>query len=193
MLVFWKQQLVLLATPKTGTTAIEATLAPVADIAITNPPRLKHTGLQRYHRFLLPYLEPEQEFETAAVIREPRDWLGSWFRYRQRPGVDASKATTGMTFDAFVRAYLDDSSPAFATVGSQARFLRARGDKKVTHLFRHDRMDDLVAFLEHRLGRRIELPRLNVSPKADLSLTPETDALLKKVCAADFALYDSCA
>lgn len=39
MLVFWKERLVFLATPKTGTTAIEAALQPLANLSIQNPLR----------------------------------------------------------------------------------------------------------------------------------------------------------
>ena len=45
MLVFWKQKLVILSVPKTGTTAIEAALAPHADIVVSHPPEQKHAPL----------------------------------------------------------------------------------------------------------------------------------------------------
>jgi hypothetical protein len=57
MLVFWKARLVLLAVPKTGTTALEAAFGPLADMAFLNPPRLKHMTLRRYRRQLAPILE----------------------------------------------------------------------------------------------------------------------------------------
>ena len=52
MLVFYEQRMVVLSVPKTGTTALEAALAPHATFAITRPPPLKHTTLHRYHRHL---------------------------------------------------------------------------------------------------------------------------------------------
>ena len=51
MLVFWKQKLVFLSVPKTGTTAFQHALAPHADIVILDPPQLKHAPLYRYNRF----------------------------------------------------------------------------------------------------------------------------------------------
>ena len=46
MLVFWNKKLVFLSVPKTGTTAIEAALAPFADIVVSNPPELKHAPIR---------------------------------------------------------------------------------------------------------------------------------------------------
>ena len=82
MLVFWEQKLAILATPKTGSTAIEAALDSLASISIQRPPVLKHTNVQRYHRFLGPYFEAASgdRFTVVALMREPRDWLGSWYR-----------------------------------------------------------------------------------------------------------------
>jgi hypothetical protein len=59
MLVFWKAKLVLLAVPKTGTTALEAAFGPWADGAFLNPPRLKHMTLRRYRRQMAPILEED--------------------------------------------------------------------------------------------------------------------------------------
>ena len=107
MLVFWEQGLAFLATPKTGSTAIEAALESLSAV-VQRPPVLKHTSVRRFHRFLGPYLEVAsgRSFEVCAMMREPRDWLGSWYRYRQREDVtDPKKSTRDMSFDDFVRAY----------------------------------------------------------------------------------------
>ena len=52
MLVFWKELLVFLAVPKTGTTALEGALAPNAALVFRDPPILKHTPLYRYRRLV---------------------------------------------------------------------------------------------------------------------------------------------
>ena len=57
MLIFWKARLVLLAVPKTGTSAYEAALAPHAAIVVSDPPELKHAPVYRYNRFFRPMLE----------------------------------------------------------------------------------------------------------------------------------------
>ena len=123
MLIFWEQRLALLATPKTGTTAIAAALESLAAVSIQRPPELKHTPIKRFRRFIGPYLEQvsKDPFTVIGVMREPRDWLGSWYRYRQRAGIpDKRKSTAGISFDEFDRAYCTEKPPAYAAVGSQA-------------------------------------------------------------------------
>ncbi|WP_347309745.1 hypothetical protein [Defluviimonas sp. SAOS-178_SWC] len=194
MLVFWKQRLVYLATPKTGTTAIEAALEPLASVVIQRPPELKHTSVHRYWRFLAPYLElaADEDFMVVAVMREPIDWLGSWYRYRQRiSGVHPDRSTSGMSFNNFIEGYLSDPQPEYANVGWQSRFLVPEKGPGVDRLFRYDDMGSLVGFLEDRLDCEITLPRLNVSPEGSTDLDPALEARLREACVKDFALYDS--
>lgn len=195
MLVFWEERLAFLATPKTGSTAIAAALESLAAVSIQRPPLLKHTTVHRYRRFVGPYLEAasKDEFTLVALMREPKDWLGSWYRFRQRDEVEPSKSTKGMSFDAFVQAWCQDPRPDFADVGSQGRFLRPRQDKGVERgvdrLFRYEDIGTFVQFLEDRLGCEIILPRLNVSPPGATELSAETGALLRVAAAEDYALY----
>ncbi|RMD90227.1 MAG: gamma-glutamyl kinase [Alphaproteobacteria bacterium] len=193
MLVFWEERLVFLATPKTGTTAIEMALRPVAGIAITDPPVVKHTPIYRFRRFLAPYLAAcgAEDFETVAAVRHPVDWLGSWYRYRSRPELEGHpNSTRGISFDAFVRGYLKKRRPPFADVGSQAKFLAdAEGRVAVDHLFRYEAQPALLAFLEKRLGREIKLKRLNESPPAELSLRPRLRQRLEAELPAEFAVW----
>lgn len=196
MLVFFKQRLVFLSVPKTGTTAFETALAPVADIVVSNPPELKHAPLYRYNRFFRPMFEKAckvNDMETLAVMREPISWLGSWYRYRQRDALTGSpRSTKGLSFDDFVLAYCEESQPPFANVGSQARFLEPRPNGTVVnHLFRYDDQPGLLAFLEARLNRKITLARENVSPGPAPSLSHDVEAHLKARRADEFALYDS--
>lgn len=194
MLVFWEQRLAILATPKTGSTAIESALEPLATLSVQRPPVLKHTPVQRFHRFIGPYLETTSghPFTLVALMREPRDWLGSWFRYRQRDDVtEPAKSTAGKSFDEFVNAWCDDPQPEFAAVGSQARFLQPKGEKGVDHLFRYEDIGTFLTFLENRLDCEIILPRLNVSPPGKLDLSAATERRLNKAAERDFALYDT--
>ena len=193
MLVFWRERLVFLATPKTGSTSIESVLASHASIAITRPPQLKHTNAQRYQRFLAPYLGDKtgQDFPMTALMREPRDWLGSWYRYRQRPDEARDKSTRNLSFDDFVRGYCQAAQPEFAKVGAQANFLAPNGHRPVDHIFRYEQMPVFVTFLQDRLGTQITLPHINVSPVAKLELTPQSDQLLHDFCARDFDIYAS--
>lgn len=194
MLVFFEQRLVILATPKTGSTAIASALESLAQVSIQRPPVLKHTNVHRYHRFIAPYLAAAAgaPFTVVALMREPRSWLGSWYRYRQRDIViDPKKQTNAISFDDFVAGWCRDPQPEYAAVGSQARFLAPNNGTRVDHLFRYEEIEGFVDFLEDRLDCEIVLPQLNVSPAASLDLSPATDAHLRIVAARDFDLYDA--
>lgn len=196
MLVFWKEKLVILAVPKTGTTALAKALGSSADIIINDPPELKHAPLYRYNRFFRPMFEKackQEHMDVMAIMREPVSWLGSWYRYRQRGFLDGKPTSTrGISFDEFVQAYLSDDRPPFANVGSQAKFLEPRPNgTQVSHLFRYEDPARMLAFLSERLGLEISLDQVNVSSQADLTLSAETRTRLQTVHSADFSLYES--
>ena len=195
MLVFYKERLVFLSVPKTGTTAYQTALRDRADMVISDPPELKHAPVYRYNRFFRPMFEKacKTEMETLAVMREPISWLGRWYRYRRRPFMKGkANSTHDVSFDEFVAAYLKGDKPAFANVGSQAKFLEPRPNGlHVTHLFRYEEPERLDRFLQERLQTEIATARENVSPAMDLDLSPKTEARLRRKCAEEFALYDS--
>ncbi len=194
MLVFWKENLVFLAVPKTGTTAIEGALAPRAAIVLRDPPAIKHAPVYRYRRFLKPFFVQAggQDPEVMAVVRDPVDWLGSWYRYRARTDLDGHpNSTRNMSFDDFVLEYIKGKPAPFANVGSQAKFVcDGDGTLAVDHLFAYERQDRLIGFLENRLDTTLTLPRLNVSPPRDATLTPAVLDRLRDKRAEEFAVWD---
>ncbi len=194
MLVFWKERLVFLAVPKTGTTALEGALAPKASMVLRDPPILKHSPVYRYRRFLHPYFKQAggQEMETLAVVRHPVSWLASWYRYRHRDDlVGHPNSTRGHTFEEFVEEYIKGKSEPWADVGSQSKFLLdPEGNLGVTYLFRYEAQPLLIDFLEQKLGFEITLPLLNVSPPADVALSPGLEKKLARKCEAEFKVWD---
>lgn len=195
MLVFYKAKLAFLSVPKTGTTAYEAALRDYADLVISEPPMLKHAPVYRYNRFVRPmFLKVcDTELEVMAVMREPISWLGSWWRYRQRPFMQGKpNSTEGISFDDFVLAYMKGKKPAFADVGSQFKFLESQPNGTgVTHLFRYEEQDRLQTFLTERLGVEFELERANVSPALPVNLSADVEQRFRRKFAEEFDLYDS--
>ncbi len=174
MLVFWQKKLVIFSVPKTGTSALDEILAPHADIAITAPPILKHMPVYRYNRFIRPLFDvvDGKDLEGFAMVREPFDWLGSWYRYRSRPELDGMpNSTKYVTFDEFVIDAMKGRPPPHANVGSQARFLSGgTGPNGVRHLFQYEQIGLACDFLEDRLGIKIDLTRVNESKPQTLEL-----------------------
>lgn len=194
MLSFVRPRLTLLSVPKTGTTALEAALAPHAQVVLRARAEIKHITLSQYQLQIEPLLAriAGPPFRTVAVVREPVSWLGSWYRYRARPQLrGAPNSTDGISFDDFVTAYLGKDRPPYARLGRQSSALApAPGRPPVDLLFRHTSMGRLVAFLSEELGTDITLQRLNVSPAGDLTLKPATHARLRAALADDFALWE---
>lgn len=195
MLVFYKERLVFLSVPKTGTTAYETALAPRADMVISEPPMLKHAPVYRYNRFIRPMFERvcEVEMELMAVMREPISWLGSWYRYRQRPFMKGKpNSTHGIGFDDFVLAYMKGDKPAFADVGSQYQFLKSQPNgTRVKRLFRYEDQHALQVFLQERLQVTLTLSRENVSPLMDLTLSADVERRYRRKFAQEYELYES--
>lgn len=192
MLVISEANIVILAVPKTGSTALEGALRHQADIVFGRG--RKHITAQRYRNRVAPFLERTfgERLETVAVMREPLEQLRSWFCYRSQPRhAHTSKSTQEMTFNEFIRAVLKDSPPKHARVGSQFRFLTdAHGGLLVTHLFSYGHQPKLLEFLSHRIGEDVALARENVSPIRDTDLSARIEKKLRTQRASDFALYN---
>ncbi len=195
MLIFWHARLVILSTPKTGTTALAEALAARAQLSVVRPPELKHTPAYRYQRFVRPWLVQSaggEAFETVALIREPLAWLSSWYRFRARAELAGSeRSTLGMSFAEFVEAYLQTPRPPYAEVGGQAKFLSGAspGTLGVDRLFRYENMPAFLNYLEKRLGAPIKLPQANASPAQTAALPPDLVERLRAHLALDYALW----
>ena len=195
MLIFYKERLAFLSVPKTGTTAYETALRSRADLVISEPPMLKHAPVYRYNRFVRPmFLKVcDTELEVMAVMREPISWLGSWYKYRQRPFLNGkAKSTAGISFDEFVLAYMKGDKPPFANVGSQVRFLEPRPNgTKVDNLFRYEDVAGWTGFLEDRFGETLKLDRLNVSTGEAPQLSHDVETRFRRKMAEEFELWES--
>lgn len=195
MLVFYKERLAFLSVPKTGSTAYHTALRDRADLVITHPPELKHAPVRRYDRFIQNMYRKmyDTEMEIMAVVREPIDWLGSWYRFRSRDDrVGHAHSTRDLSFDAFVQAYMQSPQPEFAEIGSQSQFFRTRNNGVgASHVFKYEHQDKIVSFLQEKLDFRFNLERENVSPAMDLTLSSETERKFRKRHAADFAVHDA--
>lgn len=86
MLIGVQKKFVFVANPKTASSAIEAMLAPYAEIKLLGAPNERHVGwvkARETYAFLFDqkaYI-PESFFRFG-VVREPADWFRSWYNYR---------------------------------------------------------------------------------------------------------------
>ncbi len=193
MLIFYEERLALLSVPKTGSTAYQAALRDRADLVISGPPDLKHASVRRFDRFFQTMFQKvlHTEMEVMAVVREPTDWLGSWFRYRSRDALAGhSNSTQSIDFETFVQAYLETPRPAYADVGTQSEFFQTRSNGAgADFVFKYENQDQILRFLEERLNGQIKLQRENVSPQRSLDLSDATRRDYQRLHAAEFALH----
>ena len=194
MMVFWKFGLAFLAIPKTGTHAYQAALADQAAIVFRHPPGLKHMGIRMFNnrvRKLIP--DGPVPVETLAVIREPIDWLGSWYRYRLLPQFSGKpESTRNVSFTEFIEGYLCKDQPGYAEIGRQSQMISAPDlGYKVDHLFKYENQRALREFLSNRLRIDLDMPeKINVSPEANLELPVELRKRLQDMRRSDFDLYE---
>ncbi len=191
MLIFLRHSLAFLATPKTGTTAVEMALKPRAEIIFSK--NRKHLTAARYTNKVLPFLEDTFGVRPAsvAVMRDPVDQIRSWYKYRTQDRLAGTEMSTqGMSFDQFVHEVIADA-PKRAQIGRQFSFLTSReGEVLVDHLFAYERQEAFLSFLSESLGQTVEIKAKNVSPQVDAPLNDETLALLRTARAEDFALHE---
>jgi hypothetical protein len=199
VLVLDKARLVYLANPKTGGRSLRLALEPFA-IGVTFGNVGRHIPAQVYQRQWRPLIRAELGLdpETFAVMREPRGQMESWFRYLQRDTVEGhQRSTHAASFADFVTARLSESPPSHARIGRQDLFLGfGRRGVPVTHIFDYARLDLLLAFLEARLGLRLTLARVNVSPALPLealTLPEALEARYRRAHRAEFELYNQVA
>ncbi len=175
MLVSLRHDFAFLCMPKTGTTSIEKALRRHAELVCTGPAALKHTDYPTFEAHFLPFLRAQGQlfdagrFEVISAMREPLAWRYSWYRYRQRgTGMrNPAHSTEGMSFEAFLEEHFSDQPRPFARLRDPVAFLSdAAGRPAPIRLFRYEALDGLIGFLAARIGRPLEVPRLNVSPVA---------------------------
>lgn len=191
MLIFWDRRLVFLATPKAGSTAVEVALESLASVSIQRPAALKHTDIGAYRRHVGPWLRARtgEDFTTVALMREPVEWLRSWYRFRLRDDHDDPlHRMEGVSFARFACDYAAPGGAQALAISTQAGFL-TDGPARVDRIFRYEQMQDFIEFLEDRLDCAIELPRINVPPAVDVRLSAEEELLLRRGLSDDLALY----
>lgn len=191
MLIFWDQRLVFLATPKAGSTAIAMALESLASASVQRPEILKHTDVTHFHRHVGPWLEAQagEPFTTIALMREPVEWLRSWYRFRSRDDQDdPDHAMEGISFSDFAAQYAAEGGPEKLQIGNQASFLKST-EASVDHIFCYENIDRFVEFLEDRLDCAVDLPRANVPPAVDVDLTSEQEQKLRQAMEQDLRLY----
>jgi hypothetical protein len=206
MIFLYAARLVILSQPKTGTTALDHALAPRASISVNNPPAMKHVPYHKFMTFVAPWLQAQtglarSQYDVVSVMREPIDWLGSWYRYRTREQLKETtnrkrrgNYTGNVTFDEFVQEVLKPKSEraTYAGLGSPCGVaLNSDGGVGCDRIFPYEDLSGLHELIEERSKNPVYLKLMNVSPVGDITLSDETRERLKTAWQFAFDLHGS--
>lgn len=196
MLISTEKKFVFVANTKTASTSIEDALMDYSEIHRGGSPARKHIGLQQAYKiydflFSQPGHTPDQYFKFG-VMRDPLDWIGSWFRYRKGNTVE-SPLPKDMTFEDFWR-------------NQDWNIMRPDGWKYLQrHLFCAPQGGEVLADViipYHKVGEEFgkicdafgidsPLPRKNVSQLKDAGIIPDhLKAEMRAFYEADYRLWN---
>lgn len=194
MLIGIEKKFVFVANTKTASTSIEKVLAPHAEVSHGGTPARKHVPLRRIYS-----LYPEvfrggaqkpvtHRFFKFGVMRDPIDWLGSWFRYRKGNKVD-SPLPAEMTFQEFwEKRDWNIIKPDGARFLQRHLFCAAEGHVLADVIIPYEQLNGMFGEICDCLGIDSPLPRENVSHLSDFEVPPALEAALREHLAPDYAL-----
>ncbi len=194
MLAAPKHGFVVLAVPKSGSTALEAAFAKHAQLVTSGPPSLKHVTAREFEERFVPLLADHgyarSDYEVTALLREPVSWLASWWRYRSRPGIAGKRTYVGdLGFDEFVGRVVSGE----IRLRPQTDYVTGEdGRLAVDRLWRYDDLQTAFEWMRAQVGKKkVRLPQRNVSPPREHEVSASTRALIEEAYAADLTLYRS--
>lgn len=195
MLIGLERKFIFVANTKTASTSIEAALGPVSEVVLVGTPEQKHIPLHAAIEshpeiFAQPGQWPRFFFKFG-VMRDPLDWIDSWFRYRKSNRVD-SPLPPEMSFAEFweqqdwnfLRA---DGRPYL----QRDMFCGPQGKVLADVIIPYHRLPAMFARICDALGVVHPLPHENVSRlRKRAEIPPALEARLRAHYAEDYALLD---
>ncbi|WP_198372722.1 hypothetical protein [Roseomonas rosulenta] len=194
---------VVLSMPKCASTSLQQALTPVCDARFKD--HMKHVDLAFVETWVLPMLRARRapaafEPRIFCLMREPIDWLYSWYRYswdeagRPQAGRGATAAAYP-DFAAFLEAYFSPRPPRVGGVLRQSDFLRGwDGRTGRIELFRFESHRRMIDELERLGGQPLEIKVTNQSrARRDADFAGVDMAGLRARLAEEYAIYEAIA
>jgi hypothetical protein len=202
MKISTKHGFAFLCMPKCASTSVETAIRKYCNVHFWGYPALKHIDAKDFHKYILAFHRkalPKVSIETFCIMREPIEWLHSWYKYRSRDELKEAahpfrrNYTGDISFNQFVDSCLaGDDAPSYAKVGSQAEFVRLEdGTIGVDRIFRLERMEQVSEYLTEKVGEEITFSHRNQSPPRSLALDRSRRQRLMRYYSADYEVYES--
>jgi hypothetical protein len=205
MIISLSHGFIFAAMPKTASSAFQLLLATQGDLVLGRTERGKHLRpdqIQEEYCEFFSKVIPYEDFVSFGVVRQPVNWLLSWYNFRARSDLaDASHPnhrnyTGNMSFSEFIEEFSSRDPRPFARLMTQSEFY---GFDDCTFgvrvLLRHERLiEDMVEIegvLPHSFRDRILGFRRNRSPARITLSDVDADQRSKvdQVLARDAELY----
>lgn len=190
-----------LCMPKCASTSIEEAISSYCSINFSVHPALKHINAKNFRKYVLSYhnlLIPDKKIETFCLIREPVDWVYSWYRFRTRDDLknpahpNHNNYTGNISFAQFINDLVDKKDVPYVNIGSQSQFIKLdNGSIGIDNIFPIERMDLVRNFLSKKIGKEINIPVRNVAPKIDFNVSQSDLYKLKEIYISDIDLYNN--
>ena len=196
MLIGVRKRFIFVANTKAASTAIERALMPYAEIHRGGSPAQKHIALHDVlaeYDFLFgqPGQAPERFFKFG-VMREPIDWIGSWFRYRKGNEVESPLPAEMSLAEFWARGDWNIIRRDGRRHLQRDRFTAPDGTMLADMIIPYHELDAYLPAITAHLGVPGRLDRLNVSRiTPDDAPIPDTlRAEMRDFYAADYALWE---
>lgn len=195
MLISVEKRFFFVANTKTASTSIEHALLPYADIYRGGTPARKHISM---HKAIgtYPFLFDQKGYEhwryfRFGVMRDPIDWISSWFRYRK-----GNKVQSPLPQDIdFATFWAEKDWNIMRPNGNQHlqrdMFCRPQGKVLADVIIPYGDVEPMFGEICEGLRIPAPLPRKNVSNLQTESVIPDT--LMDEVrafYAKDYELWD---
>jgi len=195
MLIGLERKFVFVANTKTASTSVESALGPVSEVVLAETPEQKHMPLHAAIEahpeiFAQPGQWPRFFFKFG-VMRDPLDWIDSWFRYRKSNRVE-SPLPPQMSFAEFWEQQdwnfrRADGRPYL----QRDMFCGPQGKVLADVIIPYHRLPEMFALICDALGVAHALPRKNVSRlRKRAEIPPALEDRLRVHYAEDYALLD---
>ena len=178
MIINIPARFVLLSLPKSASTAMDTALKRHSSIWFKRHAKLKHLNYRDFTRLIVPLLTysglERHECEVVCIMRDPAQWLSSWYRYLRRPSLEKSdhkhhKRHLGdMTFEQFLERRLAPDREELQS--NQLKFLLdRRGNVGVDRLFRLED-GNWKEYFRQKIGQPLDFPHKNVTSGTEIEV-----------------------
>ena len=196
MLIGLQHRFIFVANTKSASTAIESALRPYAEIHHGGTPARKHialhAALREYADLFARHGMATEDFFKFGVMREPIDWIASWFRYRKEGRVD-NPLPAGMRFEEFWHRHDWNFTRSDGRRSLQGpRFTARDGRVLADVIIPYHRLEEFFPVICAQLHLNVRLERHNVSAHTPetVKIPPWLRAELRDFYAEDYALFE---